>query len=153
MEKIEKLKLALLDYDITAHSYIQRSGQGDCRSFASFASRGIRIFSRTGHWTFLKLLHLKEKSIIQLEFSRKSLTRKWRQRVLATKMVKTANFFTSVRYLKLQAAICKSGPYANPDPNPDTRKQDKDRIWWKRYNYHLSPCCREKLDCDLKILF
>ena len=31
MEKIEKLKLALLDYDITAHSYIQRSGQGDLR--------------------------------------------------------------------------------------------------------------------------
>ena len=46
MEKIEKLKLALLDYDITAHSYIQRSGQGDCRSFASFASLGVFEFSQ-----------------------------------------------------------------------------------------------------------
>ena len=46
MEKTEKLKLALLDYDITAHSYIQRSGQGDCRSFASFASLGVFKFSQ-----------------------------------------------------------------------------------------------------------
>ena len=61
--------------------------------------RGIRIFSRTGHWTSLKLLHLKEKSIIQLPFSRKCLFRKWRQRILATKMVKTARFLKVIGIL------------------------------------------------------
>ena len=48
MEKIDKVKLALLDYDITAHSYIHRSGQGDCRSFASVASLGVFEFLKNG---------------------------------------------------------------------------------------------------------
>ena len=49
------------------------------------------------------------------------------------------------------------GSNANPDVKVflgvDAPKQNKDRLWWRRYNYHLSPFCREKLDCDLKILF
>ena len=39
---------------------------------------GIRLVSRTGHWTSLKLVHLKENSIIFLPREGKCLIRKWR---------------------------------------------------------------------------
>ena len=61
------------------------------------------------------------------------------------------------QYRRAGGYLQRGGSYANPDLQVvlvvDAPKQNKDRLWWRRWSEHLSPCYLEKAVCDLKIVF